>query len=88
MKGVKYPVQSPADIKDRLSGVNIKGLDGAEVVEGLTYPIRTPAQLLHEIKEYLQMRGSITSSFLTNSSFSARIKKIGIFIFEASMGAS
>ncbi len=57
MKGVKYPVQSPADIKDRLAGVNIKGLDGAEVVEGLTYPIRTPAQLLHEIKEYLQMKG-------------------------------
>ncbi|NPA52535.1 MAG: bacterio-opsin activator [Aquificae bacterium] len=57
IKGTKYPIQSPAELKDRLAGVNIKGIDGAEVVEGLTYPIKSPAQLLHEIKEYLQMKG-------------------------------
>ncbi len=57
-KGIHYPIESPADLKDRLSGISIKGIDGAEIVEKLTYPIRTPAHLLHEIKEYIQIRGA------------------------------
>ncbi len=57
MKGVKYPIQSADVLKEKLTGVDIKGLPATDVVEGLTYPINSPATLLHEIKEYLQMRG-------------------------------
>ncbi len=56
-KGVKYPIKDPADLKEKLAGITIKGLPAEEVVEGLSYPIKNPAQLLHEIKEYLQMKG-------------------------------
>ncbi len=57
IKGLKYPVQDSAAIKEKLSGITIKGLPAEEVADGLTYPIKNPAQLLHEIKEYLEMKG-------------------------------
>ncbi len=56
-KGVKYPIKDPSELKEKLAGITIKGLPAEEVVEGLSYPIKNPAQLLHEIKEYLQMKG-------------------------------
>ena len=56
-KGVKYPIKDPSELKEKLTGITIKGLPAEEVVEGLSYPIKNPAQLLHEIKEYLQMKG-------------------------------
>ncbi len=56
-KGLKYPVQDASQLKEKLAGITIKGLPAEEVVEGLSYPIKNPAQLLHEIKEYLQMKG-------------------------------
>lgn len=56
-KGLKYPVTDPSPLKEKLSGISIKGISAQDVVENLTYPIKNPAQLLHEIKEYLQMKG-------------------------------
>ncbi len=56
-KGVGYPIMDSSALEERLAGIQIKGLDGAEVAKGLLYPIKTPAQLLHEIKEYLQSKG-------------------------------
>ncbi|HDG68441.1 MAG TPA: bacterio-opsin activator [candidate division Zixibacteria bacterium] len=56
-RGLKYPVESPEILKERLAGISIADIPAEEVVEGLEYPIRTPAVLLHEIKEYLQMKG-------------------------------
>ncbi len=56
-KGVKYPIKDPSELKEKLAGITIKGFPAEEVVEGLSYPIKNPAQLLHEIKEYLQMKG-------------------------------
>ncbi len=56
-KGVDYPIMDSKALEERLAGIQIKGLDGAEVAKGLVYPIKTPAQLLHEIKEYLQSKG-------------------------------
>jgi probable regulatory domain-containing protein len=56
-KGLKYPVKEASQLKEKLSGITIKGIPAEEVVEGLSYPIKNPAQLLHEIKEYLQMKG-------------------------------
>ena len=57
IKGMKYPIKDPSELKEKLAGITIKGLPAEEVVEGLSYPIKNPAQLLHEIKEYLQMKG-------------------------------
>ncbi|NPA39730.1 MAG: bacterio-opsin activator, partial [Thermodesulfobacteria bacterium] len=51
-KGIKYPINSPEELKERLSGINIKGVPAEEVLENLQYPIKTPAYLLHEIKNY------------------------------------
>ena len=56
-KGLQYPVKDASQLKEKLAGITIKGLPAEEVVEGLSYPIKNPAQLLHEIKEYLQMKG-------------------------------
>ena len=56
-KGVTYPIVESSVLESKLAGVSIKGVDGAEVAKGLLYPIKTPAQLLHEIKEYLESKG-------------------------------
>ena len=53
-KGIHYPITDPGELKARLAGLTIKGKKGEEVAEGLFYPIKNPAQLLHEIKEYLE----------------------------------
>ena len=57
LKGVKFPLKSPKDLSDRVKGVVIKGREAEEVLGELEYPIRTPAQLLHLIKENLKMHG-------------------------------
>jgi len=57
IKGVDYPINSSEELKDRLKELSIKGLPAEEVIEHLHYPIETPAKLLHEIKEYLSMKG-------------------------------
>lgn len=44
-KGIKYPIVNATVLKERL-----KGIDADEVVEKLHYPIKNPANLLHEIK--------------------------------------
>ncbi|RMD45449.1 MAG: bacterio-opsin activator, partial [Aquificota bacterium] len=46
IKGLKYPVQDPNALKEKLSGITIKGLASEEVADGITYPIKNPAQLL------------------------------------------
>ncbi|NPA16828.1 bacterio-opsin activator [Persephonella sp.] len=55
-KGLKYPVENPQPLKEKLAGITIKGIPAEEVADNLVYPIKNPAQLLHEIKEYLQMK--------------------------------
>ena len=55
-KGIGYPIVSADLLASRLEGLQIKGIDGKEVAQGLLYPIKTPAQLLHEIKEYLEAK--------------------------------
>ncbi len=57
MKGVKYPIENSDVLADLLKGIDIKGLPATEVVREINYPVKSPAQLLHEIKEYLQMKG-------------------------------
>ncbi len=57
MKGVKYPIENSDVLAEKLKGIDIKGIPATDVVREISYPIRTPADLLHEIKEYLQMKG-------------------------------
>lgn len=49
LKGTKYPITGPEVLKEKLKDVRIKTLPATEVVEKLHYPIKNPAQLLHEI---------------------------------------
>ncbi|WP_456400077.1 bacterio-opsin activator [Persephonella sp.] len=57
IKGLKYPVENPEPLKEKLANITVKGIESSEIAENLEYPIKNPAQLLHEIKEYLQMKG-------------------------------
>ena len=56
-KGLKYPVTDFKALEDKLSHIEIKGLKAAEIIKNLHYPIKNPAILLKEIKEFLQMKG-------------------------------
>ncbi|BCD61040.1 MULTISPECIES: bacterio-opsin activator [unclassified Nitratiruptor] len=56
-KGISYPVVDSKELENRLAGVQIKGIDGSEVAKNIAYPIKTPAEMLHAIKEYLQSQG-------------------------------
>jgi probable regulatory domain-containing protein len=55
-KGVKYPVNSAEELKN-IEHLEIKGILAQEILPNLHYPIKNPAILLKEIKEYLQMKG-------------------------------
>jgi probable regulatory domain-containing protein len=55
-EGIKYPITSGDELKERLKGLTIKGLATEEIIDNLQYPIKTPAILIHEIKEYLRVK--------------------------------
>ncbi len=57
IKGTDFPIHSAEDIREKLTGVMIKGRKAEEVVGELDYPINNPAELLHRIKENLKMHG-------------------------------
>jgi probable regulatory domain-containing protein len=56
IKGIKYPIQN-ADALKQIENLEIKGFKAKEILPNLHYPIKNPALLLKEIKEYLQMKG-------------------------------
>jgi len=55
-KGIRYPINSPEELKEKLAGLTIKGIPVEEIINNLQYPIKNPATLLHEIKEYLKLK--------------------------------
>lgn len=57
IKGIKYPVTEANTLKEKLKNIEIKGLNAEEVLQNIHFPIKNPAMLLKEIKEYLQMKG-------------------------------
>ena len=57
IKGIKYPVTDSKILKEKLKNIEIKGFKAEEVLQNIHYPIKNPARLLKEIKEYLQMKG-------------------------------
>ncbi|MCX7759905.1 MAG: bacterio-opsin activator [Hydrogenothermaceae bacterium] len=52
-KGVHYPIADSSSLKDKLQGLSIKGVPAEDVISKLHYPIKNPAELLHEIKQVL-----------------------------------
>ncbi len=54
-KGIKYPITSPEQINELFGDLVVAGKKMSEIAEYLFYPIKNPAQLLHEVKEYLDM---------------------------------
>ncbi len=53
IKGTDFPV-SKEDLKSKLQGMVIKGKNIEEILEKLEYPIKTPPELLHKIREALE----------------------------------
>ncbi|WP_281951678.1 bacterio-opsin activator [Nitrosophilus kaiyonis] len=56
-KGISYPIANSQELENLLKGIDIKGYDGLDVAKNLSYPIKNPANLLHEIKEFLLSQG-------------------------------
>jgi predicted transcriptional regulator len=50
---VDYPVNSSDEIIDRFKHITIKGIEAQEIIKNIKYPIKNPAELLKEIKDYL-----------------------------------
>ncbi len=50
LKGTDFPLDKDAFLS-KLRGVSIKGKRIEEIVESMSFPIHTPAELLHEIKK-------------------------------------
>ncbi|WP_457564647.1 bacterio-opsin activator [Caminibacter sp.] len=57
IKGVDYPINSAEEIIDRFKHLSIKGIEAVEIIKNLKYPIKNPAELLKEIKDYLVGKG-------------------------------
>ena len=57
IKGTVYPIKEPKELEEKIAHLEIKGISVKEIIKNLHYPIKNPAILLKEIKEYLQMKG-------------------------------
>ncbi len=53
IKGLDFPVEKDR-LMERLKGLVIKGKKAEEILEKLEYPIKSPAELLHNIKVHLE----------------------------------
>ncbi len=52
VKGLDFPVGKD-ELIERLKGMIIKGKKIEDILSKIDYPIRTPAELLHKIREKL-----------------------------------
>jgi len=50
IKGLDFPVEKEK-LKEKLSGLKIKGKEIEDILEKIEYPVKSPAELLHKIKE-------------------------------------
>lgn len=55
-KGIKYPINSPAELKEKIKDLVIKGFSFEEISDNIHYPIKSPAMLIHEVKQYLMLK--------------------------------
>ncbi len=49
LKGIDFPIEKPDVLKERFEGIKIDDRDLAEIVEKISYPIKTPAELLKKV---------------------------------------
>jgi len=52
LKGVDFPVKKE-DLEEKLKGIIIKGKPVEEILEKMEFPLKTPAEVLHQIKKNL-----------------------------------
>ncbi len=52
LRGVDFPVKKE-DLEKKLKGIIIKGKPVEEILEKMEFPLKTPAEVLHEIKKNL-----------------------------------
>ncbi|WP_456470525.1 bacterio-opsin activator [Caminibacter sp.] len=57
IKGLHYPIKDAEILKERLKHINIKGISGEEIANKIEYPVKNPAELLKEIKDFLTAKG-------------------------------
>jgi len=57
IKSTHYPIKDTSVLEEKIGHLEIKGISAKEIIPNLHYPIKNPAELLKEIKEYLQMKG-------------------------------
>ncbi|MHA1607846.1 MAG: KaiC associated regulatory domain-containing protein [Candidatus Freyarchaeota archaeon] len=50
IKGLDFPA-GEGELKERLTGITIKGRRIEELLDKIGYPVKTPAELLHKLKE-------------------------------------
>ncbi len=58
-KGMRYPITSAEQLLEKLGNLKINDFSMEQIAAELFYPIRNPAQLLHEIKEFLDMHSEL-----------------------------
>ncbi|MDN5358731.1 MAG: hypothetical protein PWP76_574 [Candidatus Diapherotrites archaeon] len=54
IRGVDFPVTDAEALKSKLQGIEINGKPAEELLEKIDYPIKSPAELLHKLKEASQ----------------------------------
>lgn len=52
-KGITYPITNQEQLQEHLKDVYIKGIPASKVISSIHYPIKNPAELIHEIKQYI-----------------------------------
>lgn len=53
IKGLKFPI-SKEELRERLRGFRIEGVDAEEIFNKIEYPIKNPADLLKKVKNALE----------------------------------
>ncbi len=53
IKGLDFPVEKEA-LAERLAGLKIKDKPIEEILDKMTYPVKSPSDLLHQIREQLE----------------------------------
>ncbi|WP_457567552.1 bacterio-opsin activator [Desulfurobacterium sp.] len=51
IKGMSFPITDRTLLKERLKGIKIKNSYAEELVDVIEFPVRSPADLLHKLKE-------------------------------------
>lgn len=57
-KGINYPITDSYQLKEKLKGLKIKGMLLEDILDNIQFPIKNPAILIHEIKDYIKIKAS------------------------------